>query len=124
MSGFQIVGLSLSLAVVFVLIRSVMVGKSRVGPVLPWLSLWLASAGAMIWPDATGVVARRLGVDRGADLVSYVSVLAMFIGFLWVSVHIRNLNRQITLLVRALAMAEATRSYQPAAESAAERHEA
>jgi hypothetical protein len=109
-SLFQTAGLVLSLAIAWLLAHAVVRGRARLRAALPWMALWLAAAVAFAWPESTGIVARRLGVDRGADLISYLSVLAMLLGFLWVSVRLRGLNRQITLVVRALALAEADRS--------------
>jgi hypothetical protein len=110
MSLFQTAGLVLSLAIALLLALAFARGRARLRAVLPWVALWLTSAAAFTWPESTGIVARRLGVDRGADLISYLAVLGMLVGFLWVSVRLRGLSRQITLLVRALALAEADRS--------------
>ena len=107
MSLFQLAGLGLSLTICGLFAWGVARGRSRPRTALPWTVLWAAAAVAFAWPESTAIVARRLGVDRGADLISYVSVLAMLAGFFWVSVRLRNLNREITLLVRQLALSNA-----------------
>jgi hypothetical protein len=75
-----------------------------------WLAIWTVGAGAIIWPRSTVVVARSLGIGRGADLLLYVSVLLMLVGFFYVYGRFRRLDRQITLLVRRLALDNAERA--------------
>ena len=79
-------------------------GSVRKRVVVFWLSLWAAGAVTMIWPRTTVIVAHRLGIGRGADLLLYLSVLTMLAGFFYVYVRFRRLDRQLTLLVRRLAI--------------------
>jgi small membrane protein len=74
-----------------------------------WLTIWTLGAIAIIWPRSTVVVARSLGIGRGADLLLYVSVLLMLVGFFYVYGRFRRLDRQITVLVRRLAIDNAER---------------
>ncbi len=69
-----------------------------------WLALWLTGAIAIAWPDVTVRVARMVGIARGADLVSYLSILAMLFGFFVVNVRMRRIESQITRLARELAL--------------------
>lgn len=69
-----------------------------------WLALWLSGAIAIAWPDVTVRVARTLGIARGADLVSYLAILGMLLGFFVVNVRVRRIESQITRLVRELAL--------------------
>ena len=78
-----------------------------------WLSIWTLGALAIIWPRSTMLVARWLGIGRGADLLLYSSVLLMLVGFFYVYARFRRLDRQITLLVRRLAIENAEREAQP-----------
>ena len=68
----------------------------------------VAAASAIIWPEATTRVARAVGIGRGADLLLYVMVVAMIVGFFWVYVRLIRLRRNLTLLVRHLAQAQAS----------------
>ena len=72
-----------------------------------WTLIWLAAGIAILWPGVTGVVANVLGIGRGADLLLYCSVVMMMIGFLMVYARLRRLRREMTLLVRRLAIREA-----------------
>jgi small membrane protein len=69
-----------------------------------WLAIWTLGGLAIIWPRSTMLIARYLGIGRGADLLLYLSVLLMLVGFFYVYGRFRRLDRQITLLVRRLAI--------------------
>jgi len=81
-----------------------------------WSLVWLVAAIAVIRPDLTVVVARALGIGRGADLVLYCSVVVMLIGFMMVYVRLRDLRRSVALLVRELAIRDAQASSAPTAD--------
>lgn len=107
MMPFQVLAIS-GLAVVAILtIRSV--SRKRISPAAGvfWLTLWISGAIAIGWPAITVDVARRLGIARGADLVSYLSILAMLVGFFWMNLRLRRMESQITTVVRELALRDA-----------------
>jgi hypothetical protein len=106
MNLFQ--GLTLALLVgltLFTLSAGMRGARKRV--VAFWLTVWCVGAASIVWPHATAVVAHRLGIGRGADLLLYVSVLVMFVAFFYVYTRFRRMDRQITLLVRRLAIQNA-----------------
>jgi hypothetical protein len=71
---------------------------------------------AILCPDRVTGVARLLGIDRGADLVSYLAVLAMLgLAFFGYSCYVR-LQNQVTMLARTLAIRQA-RQASPAQET-------
>ena len=107
MNLFQslVVGLFVVLAVFTV--SAGMRGAVRKRIVAFWLSVWLAGSVAVIWPHSTAVIAHALGIGRGADLVLYSSVLVMCVAFFYVYTRFRRLDRQLTLLVRKLAIQNA-----------------
>ncbi len=101
---FQIVAISaLAIAAAFT-IRAV--ARKRITPAagLFWLAVWISGAIAIGWPAVTVAVARVLGIARGADLVSYLSILAMLVGFFLLNVRVRRIESQITQIVRELAL--------------------
>ena len=104
LSGFQqITLLAIALALCATVVAMVR-GRARPGEGL-LLGLVLASAAAAIaWPEATSRIARALGIGRGADLVLYSTVVVMGVGFWMVYIRLRQLRREITLLVRHLAL--------------------
>lgn len=79
---------------------------------------------AVIFPTALNRVAHAVGVGRGADLLLY-GLIVVFIGNALVQQRrTRHVERQITLIARRVAIAEAQRpapALAPGAEPAVER---
>jgi hypothetical protein len=71
-----------------------------------WLVLWLGAATVIAFPDSTKVAARLFGIGRGVDLVLYVSVILILYLIFRVYVRLEQLDREITQIVRALALRE------------------
>jgi len=63
------------------------------------------------WLNVKQAGAHALGIGRGADLVFYCAVVIMMIGFWMVYVRLRGLRREMTMLVRHLAILEARKEY-------------
>ncbi len=108
MNGFQIIGVSI--AAIFALVAVVGLIKRRIA--LPsglfWLTVWTTAAVAILNPEWTRIVAEKLGIARGADLVFYCSILAMFVGFFLVYAKLRRLDQRLTSIVREIAIDEAS----------------
>jgi hypothetical protein len=108
MNAFQILGLALcgffAVGVLVSTVRHRMSG--RIGAA--WLLLWVSAGAAIARPELTVRVARVLGIARGADLVFYLAILAMFVGFFAVYAKFRRLEGDLTALVRQLALREAS----------------
>lgn len=76
--------------------------------------VWLAAALAIAYPNRVTTIANKLNIDRGADLVSYLFILSfLMVTFYFYSRYVK-LQRQITQLVRHLAIQEARRGGEPA----------
>ena len=74
---------------------------------LAWSLVWGVAGVAIAWPQLTTMAARALGIRRGADLVLYCAVVVMMVGFLMVYSRLRQVRRDLTLVVRHLALREA-----------------
>ena len=74
---------------------------------LVWAALWLAAGVAVAQPSLVSAIAKALGIGRGADLVLYCSVIVMMIGFWMIYARLRAVRRELTLLVRRLAIRDA-----------------
>lgn len=109
MTFFQLIGL-LAVAVMALLTAAAMArSPSRRVPLLPWLGLWLLAALALAVPDATTRFARLLGIGRGADVVLYCAVLGGLLVAFRLSMAQRRVERELTVLVRELAIERARR---------------
>ena len=107
MNAFQIVALVLMASLFAATIVATVKGSATRREGLAWAALWLAAGIAIAWPDITAKVARMLGIGRGADLVLYCAVVVMLVGFLMVYSRLRRLRRDVTLLVRHIAIRDA-----------------
>jgi hypothetical protein len=118
-SGFQEIALPALALLAALSLHGAWRGRSGRRAAALWLVVWSGAAVAIAWPDLTQRVARALGIQRGADLVFYCAVLAMLGGFFVVSLRLRQLSRETTLLVRHLALREAepaTEGFDPDAD--------
>ena len=103
MNGIQVVLLTgtLFLAIYFI-IRI----KKRVIDII-FMSILIACAIVFIlWPDATNVIAHKMGVGRGTDLVFYMSVLLFWFIVLKLYLRIRRLEQVFTEIIRKDALAK------------------
>ncbi len=69
-----------------------------------WAGFWIAAAVLVVDPDLTSYLAEKLNVGRGADLTMYLGLLAAFYVIFRLYQRIEGLERQITLLVREIAL--------------------
>ena len=113
MNLFQTLVLGLFVVLAVLTVSAGFGGVVRKRIVAFWLSVWALGACAIVWPHATAVAAHALGIGRGADLLLYLSVLVMFVAFFYVYTRFRRLDRQLTLLVRRLAMQNAESGIPP-----------
>lgn len=72
-----------------------------------WSFVGLATLIAILQPGITTKAASALGIGRGADLVFYVAILLMFLGFWMTYMRLRHLRKEMTSLVRHIAILQA-----------------
>ena len=69
-----------------------------------WLFLWLVAV-LVIWqPQLTVVLANRVGIGRGVDLVIYVAIIIIFYLMFRLLLRIEQVEKNITKIVRADAL--------------------
>ena len=69
-----------------------------------WCLFWCAVLFVIYYPGFLSSIASMLGIGRGVDLAIYVSVICLFYLVYKLFIKIQSLERQITLLVRKLAV--------------------
>jgi len=69
-----------------------------------WLVLWLIVLIVFWQPSATSYLALWLGIGRGADLVVYVAIIALFYLQLKIFTKFNKIDSEITKLVRKEAL--------------------
>lgn len=71
-----------------------------------WILFWFAAGTVAVLPQTTDILAQFVGVGRGADLIIYLSLIALFYLVFRVYVKIEDVGREVTELVRKIALEE------------------
>ena len=79
-------------------------GRLPIPWLLFWFVFWIIAGVVAILPQTTDIAARIVGVGRGADFVVYLALMALFYLIFRLFVKIEGLERDITKLVRTLAL--------------------
>ena len=108
MNLFQILALIVVGVLLIVSCTAVFRGSVARRDAILWTLVWLAAGAAIVRPGLTRVVAKALGIGRGADLVLYCAVVVMMIGFLMTYSRLRNIQKELTLVVRHIAKRDAS----------------
>ncbi|PIR47675.1 hypothetical protein COV06_02210 [Candidatus Uhrbacteria bacterium CG10_big_fil_rev_8_21_14_0_10_50_16] len=104
---FSAIQLLIVVFAAFAITRVVIRSRARDIPLvwaLVWIVLWLGAAVVSVLPQTTDLLAARVGIGRGADLLVYVSILALFYLVFRLVVKIETMQQEITKLVRSLAL--------------------
>ena len=92
------------LALLVYLLRSRTNAKAKAWVKVGYLLFVIAAIYAILRPDDTTVVANWLGVDRGADLLSYALVIAFVFTTLSTYLRFKDLEVRYARLARAVAL--------------------
>jgi small membrane protein len=79
-----------------------------------WSCFWIAAGVLVLKPEITQWVAGLLGVGRGADAMFYIGLIGLSYAFFRIYLRTRNLEQQITGLVRKLAIEGAKKNHEGA----------
>ena len=101
--------IALSGLIVILLVELYVAFRSRVhrGFWVVRVVIWFATGVAIYQPQNLTRLAELLGIERGADLVLYFTVLLFFTTSLFLYARYKQLQRQITTIVRHIAIREA-----------------
>lgn len=110
MNAIQILIVMIAIAAVVKAWRAYAGGQMDKRKVIGWTILWLVGVTIILLPDTTSWFAERVGVGRGVDAVVYVSVVVLFFTLFQTSRKVDKLERQLTKLVRAIAIDNAKRN--------------
>ena len=72
-----------------------------------WSAAWVCVIVVALLPQMTSYVAALVGVGRGADLVMYTSLVALFYLMFRMFLYMKQMERCITALVRDSALRNA-----------------
>ncbi|MDH5673271.1 MAG: DUF2304 domain-containing protein [Myxococcales bacterium] len=107
MTLFQILSIGIIVSVIGIIIAGATRGQFRKRVAVFWISVWACGGVTLVWPELTMKASKAVGIGRGADLLLYCTVIAGTWSAFWLYTRVRRLERQITLLVRRLAIEHA-----------------
>ncbi len=107
MNWIQVLLITAVLSLLVFLLKSRTNAKARAWVKVGYVLFVVAAVYAILRPDDTTVLANWLGVDRGADLLSYALVIAF--AFTTISTYLRfkELELRYAQLARAVALLSA-----------------
>lgn len=104
LSSLQVI---LLLIIFFVLSRVLLRSREKnisVKSALFWIIIWFLAAVVILLPTTTSAVAHLVGVGRGADVVTYVSLLLLFYLIFRIYVMMEEIKHDITSVIRQIAL--------------------
>ena len=104
MNWIQVLLIAAVIALLLYLLRSRTNAKSKSWVKVGYLLFVIAAIYAILRPDDTTVVANWLGVDRGADLLSYALIIAFVFTTLSTYLRFKDLELRYARLARAVAL--------------------
>jgi hypothetical protein len=78
--------------------------KKRLLDIVLLIVMIIAGTVFALWPNITNIIARDLGVGRGADLIFYISILIFWFISLKLYARIRKLEQLFTEIIRKDAL--------------------
>lgn len=69
-----------------------------------WMLAWVGAAFIINFPGSTSLLARFLGIGRGADLIMYCGLLTAFYLVFRIHVALDRVENEITEVVRSMAL--------------------
>ncbi len=71
---------------------------------LLWVIFWLGAGLVIIYPETANFVANLVGVGRGADVMVYTSIIAIFYFVFRILVRQEKMEKNITKVIRHIAI--------------------
>lgn len=69
-----------------------------------WIIFWITVIVATLMPKNIDKIAQFAGVERGADLIVYLSIMVIFYLVFRILVSLEKNNREITTIVQKIAL--------------------
>lgn len=104
MSNIQIILLVIVLVIFWRLYKRLVSGELTKREFVEWFLLWLAVAFLVVVPDTASYLAQLVGVGRGSDLVVYLAIVLTFYLLFRIFLRLERSERELTRVVRALAL--------------------
>jgi small membrane protein len=74
-----------------------------------YLAFGLGGVVVILYPDVSTRLANHIGIGRGADLLLYIFIIFSLFHYVNITARFKRIERQMTEVVRSVALAEAMR---------------
>lgn len=68
-----------------------------------WIIIWLATIIFVFYPEASDMIAKLLGLERGTDTVFFIAIIAMFYLIFRLYVKLDSIDKDLTKLVTEIS---------------------
>jgi hypothetical protein len=109
---FQLILFCFALFVLTRIFRQYRAKKVSATWCLLWALFWLVVIFTALSPQTTDVLARLVGVERGADLAVYLAIAFLFYALFRITIRLDEQREELTKLVRKMAIDDATKNYE------------
>ncbi len=106
MEPIQIIVIIISIFAISRVLLQVRKNVVAIDSALFWVVIWLIVISIVIYPNTINNLADIVGVGRGVDVIIYLSIIFLFYMIYRMYVRMENLEREITKLVREIALIE------------------
>ncbi|MFH1712194.1 MAG: DUF2304 domain-containing protein [Patescibacteria group bacterium] len=104
---FQIILIAFALIAIVKTTRQYKKEKVSVYWFMVWTIFWTLLIIAALVPQTTDLLAKYVGVEKGADLLVYSAVVVLFYAMYRMMIRIERQHQELTDLVRKIAIIEA-----------------
>ncbi|AXI25580.1 hypothetical protein CFE53_05355 [Methanofervidicoccus sp. A16] len=106
MELIQIFALVFAIFAMFKIIMQLKNNEINLESAIFWIFIWVLVILIVVFPQTMSHLATLTGVGRGVDVVIYVAIIILFYLLYRLYIKIENIEREITLIVREIAILE------------------
>lgn len=88
-------------------------GNLELGAFIFWLLVWMGGTVVILFPAFTTKLANQFGIGRGADAITYVSIIVLFYLIFRLHVALEDVRHEISELVRQIALSNVLQPQKP-----------
>ncbi len=101
---YQDIGVLIGIIAIIVAVLRLRNGKMHLGTAVLWILIWLIVIWVSIFPNSTNMFASLTGIGRGLDVVLILGLIGGYYLIFKMYTMIENMDKEITLLVREIAL--------------------
>jgi hypothetical protein len=107
---FKILLIAFALFALTITIKQYKTRKVSLYWFIGWTLLWLFVIVVALIPQATDPIAQLVGIEKGADLLVYIAIVVIAYSLYRVLVKLEKIQKEITQIVREVAIKRAQSS--------------